>query len=256
MTSPFPSPRRRNFLLRVFYFPLDRQPLFSAKNRMIEAQDDHLSHFIPFGAIKRMSRSHWTGPKEVHTMMFQFFWSRTASAWIAILYIALGLPLILFPEVSGSLFVWALAAGAVLYAVSHLWRYIQGRKGGHASSGDLFLTILPLAFALFAFFWPDVILSFLPLVLGAFLLVDSVGKLPLVLTAITAKHPTLLPLLFASLVPLVLGVLLIVNPFHAAHIVIMVFGGALIADGVSDLMTAVAAQKTAPIPSSDSDGSV
>ena len=170
-------------------------------------------------------------------MMFQFFWSRTASAWIAILYIALGLPLILFPEVSGSLFAWALAAGAVLYAVSHLWRYIQGRKGGHASSGDLFLTILPL-------------------VLGAFLLVDGVGKLPLVLTAITAKHPTLLPLLFASLVPLVLDVLLIVNPFHAAHIVIMVFGGALIADGVSDLMTAVAAQKTVPISSSDSDGSV
>lgn len=45
-------------------------------------------------------------------MMFQFFWSRTASVWIAILYMALGLPLLLFPAISGSVFVWSLAAGA------------------------------------------------------------------------------------------------------------------------------------------------
>ncbi len=38
-------------------------------------------------------------------MMFQFFWSRTASVWIAVLYIALGLPLLLFPAASGSVFV-------------------------------------------------------------------------------------------------------------------------------------------------------
>ena len=30
-------------------------------------------------------------------MMFQFFWSRTASVWIAILYMALGLPLLPLP---------------------------------------------------------------------------------------------------------------------------------------------------------------
>ena len=53
-------------------------------------------------------------------MKLQFFWSRTASIWIALLYIILGLPLLLFPGASGSVFVWALAAGAAVYAVSHL----------------------------------------------------------------------------------------------------------------------------------------
>lgn len=126
-------------------------------------------------------------------MKLQFFWSRTASVWIALLYIILGLPLLLCPGASGSVFVWALAAGAAVYAVSHLWRYIQGRKMERASGGDLFLAVLPLAFAIFSISWPQAILSFLPLVLGALLLVDGVGKAPLAIAAIQSKPPILIP---------------------------------------------------------------
>ena len=179
-------------------------------------------------------------------MTLQFFWSRTASVWIALLYMLLGLPLLLFPGVSGSVFVWALAAGAAAYAVSHLWRYLQGRKTGQASGGDLFLTILPMAFAIFSISWPQAILSFLPLVLGALLLVDGVGKAPLVIDAIQSKPPILIPLLLSSLIPTILGILLVVNPFHAARLVIMIFGAALVADGVSDLITALISRKTPP----------
>lgn len=172
-------------------------------------------------------------------MMFQFFWSRTASVWIAVLYIALGLPLLLFPAVSGSVFVWSLATGAAVYAISHLWRYIQGHKTNSSSSGDLFLFVLPMAFSIFSLFWPGVILSFLPLVLGALLLVDGVGKVPLVISVIKAKESPLVPLLLSSLIPLVLGIVLIINPFQTAQLVIMIFGAALVADGVSDLFTAL-----------------
>lgn len=172
-------------------------------------------------------------------MMFQFFWSRTASVWIAILYMALGLPLLLFPAISGSVFVWSLAAGAAVYAISHLWRYIQGRKTDASSSGDLFLFVLPMAVAIFSVFWPGVILSFLPLVLGALLLIDGVGKAPLVISVIRSKKSPLIPLLLSSLIPIVLGILLVVNPFHTAQLVIMTFGAALVADGISDLFTAL-----------------
>lgn len=178
-------------------------------------------------------------------MKLQFFWSRTASVWIALLYIILGLPLLLFPSASGSVFVWALAAGAAVYAASHLWRYIQSRKMEQASGGDLFLAVLPLAFAIFSISWPQAILSFLPLVLGALLLVDGVGKAPLAIAAIQSKPPILIPLVL-SLLPIALGVLLVVNPFHVAQLAIMIFGAALVADGVSDLVTALISRKTAP----------
>ena len=178
--------------------------------------------------------------------MVRFFWSRTASVWIAILYMALGLPLLLFPGVIGTVFVWMLSGGAGLYAVSHLWRYLQRRKEGRASGGDLFLTVLPLAFSLFALFCPQVILAFLPLVLGGLLLVDGVGKGPVAIEAIRAKSPGMLPAGMSALVPIVLGVLLLVNPFQTARMVIIVFGAALIADGVSDLAVALSRRSRPP----------
>lgn len=176
-------------------------------------------------------------------MKLQFFWTRSACVWIAVLYMALGLPLLLFPAASGSVFVWSLAAGAAVYAVSHLWRYLQARKEGQTSGGDLFLFVLPLAFALFALSWPQTILSFLPLVLGALLLVDGVGKVPLILSSLQARPPVLIPLFLSALIPVALGSLLVLNPFHAAQLVIMVFGAALVADGVSDLITALMSRK-------------
>lgn len=188
-------------------------------------------------------------------MTLQFFWSRTASVWIALLYIVLGLPLLLFPGISGSVFVWSLSAGAAVYAVSHLWRYLHGRKMDQASGTDLFLTILPLAFSLFSIIWPEAILSFLPLVLGALLLIDGVGKLPLVISGIRDEIPASLPLLLSSLIPIALGILLLVNPFHAAQLVIMVFGAALISDGISDLVTALMNRKPRVIPIEESDDS-
>lgn len=186
-------------------------------------------------------------------MTLQFFWSRTASVWIALLYIVLGLPLLLFPGTSGSIFVWSLAAGAAAYAISHLWRYLHGRKMDQASGTDLFLTVLPLAFSIFSIIWPEAILSFLPLVLGALLLIDGVGKLPLVISGIKDKVPALIPLLLSSLIPITLAVLLLINPFHAAQLVIMVFGIALISDGISDLVTALISRKPRIIPVEESD---
>lgn len=89
--------------------------------------------------------------------------------------------------------------------------------------------------------------------LGALLLIDGVGKIPLVISGIRANIPALIPLLLSSLLPIALGILLLVNPFPAAQLVIMVFGAALIADGISDLVTALISRKRqlAPAPETD-----
>lgn len=77
--------------------------------------------------------------------MFEFFWVRTASVWIAALYLMMGLALLLFPAAGSTLFIWALAAGAGIYGAGHLIRWFQGRKAGRENPGDLFLTVLPAA---------------------------------------------------------------------------------------------------------------
>lgn len=166
--------------------------------------------------------------------MVMYFWERSASVWIALLYMVMGGLLLAFPAATSTVFVWALAGGAACYGVSHLLRYLQTRKKGTASPADLFLTVLPVAFAVFALVWPQTLLSFLPLVLGSLLLLDGVGKLPLAIMAMRAHTPDANALLLSSLIPLVLGAVIVVNPFQTVQLVVRIFGVGLIADGVAD----------------------
>ena len=84
--------------------------------------------------------------EEAFALMLQFFGPGQLLSGLLYSYILLGLPLLLFPDASGVVFVWALSARAAAYAISYLWRYIQSRKKGAPSGGDLFLTIPPAGF--------------------------------------------------------------------------------------------------------------
>ena len=175
--------------------------------------------------------------------MFTFFWSRSASIWAAALYILLGLVLVLFPGMTGTVFCWALAIAAAVYAIGRLVRWFQGRKAGTASAADLLLGIIFLVLCLFCLLRPASVLSFLPLVLGIVLLLDGIGKLPLAIDAGRDKDRLFWPLLISALLPLLLGILIVINPFGAAKAVLMFFGVSLIADGVCDLVAAISARR-------------
>lgn len=166
--------------------------------------------------------------------MVSYFWERSASVWIALLYILMGGLLLAYPTASSTVFVWALAGGSAFYGFSHLLRYLQTRKTGGSAPSDLFLTVLPLAFAVFAMIWPQTLLSFLPLVLGSLLLLDGIGKLPLAFLAIKAGTPDTVALILSAALPVVLGALIVVNPFQTIQLVVRIFGLGLIADGIID----------------------
>ncbi len=169
--------------------------------------------------------------------MFQFFWSRSATIWTAIFYIVLGLLLAIFPGMSGTIFVWVLAAAAALFGLAHLVRYLRGRKTGQASGGSLVLGVIALLFALFCALRPHAILSFLPLVLGLLCLLDGIGKIPVAVAFVQDRSGSLVPALISTLLPILLGILLIANPFGAARMVIMIFGIGVLLDGISELVT-------------------
>ena len=56
--------------------------------------------------------------------MVMYFWERSASVWIALLYVLMGGLLLAFPAATSTVFVWALAGGAAFYGISHLLRYL------------------------------------------------------------------------------------------------------------------------------------
>ena len=74
---------------------------------------------------------------------------------------------------------------------------------------------------------------------------DGIGKLPLAITGLREQFPGMIPLALSSVVPIVLGALIVINPFAAVRIAVMVFGAALVADGISDLTTVILEKRAA-----------
>lgn len=140
--------------------------------------------------------------------MVMYFWERSASVWIALLYVLMGGLLLAFPAATSTVFVWALAGGAAFYGISHLLRYLQTRKKGTSSPADLFLTVLPLA-----------------------------------IMALRAGTPDTAALMLSSIIPLVLGAIIVVNPFQTVQLVVRIFGLGLIADGAADFAAVFTARK-------------
>lgn len=174
--------------------------------------------------------------------MFGFFWTRSASPGLAVVYMALGLTVLLYPEMTGAAFCWALAAGAAAFAAARLFRWRQAARRGERAAGEAVLAAVFAALAVFCVLGSRVVLSIVPVVSGVLLLADGVGKLPLVMDAKRTNAPVMLPLLASAAVPLVLGVVLIANPFGAARLVIRFFGFSLLLDGACDLAAALRAR--------------
>ena len=185
--------------------------------------------------------------------MFGYFWSRNATLGMAALYLVLGIVLLLFPGMSGTVFCWGLAAGAGLYAAGNFWRWHQGKKQGYSLPGLLLAGLLAAVLCLVCIFRPQFILSFLPLVLGALLLVDALGKIPLTIGAIELDSPAMIPLAMSCFFPALLGILLRVNPFSAVHVVIRLFGIVLLITGIIELIATVISHRTAEAVSSEID---
>lgn len=175
--------------------------------------------------------------------MFKLFRSHNTSLPMSLLYILIGLAPLFFPGQSGTLFCLAPAVAALIYSLSRFWFFYQARKEGVTASGTLTLAIIVLALGIFCLVRADIFLSILPLTLGVLLLLVGIGKLPLMIDALSARSPKRVSLMLAALVPLVLGIIMIANPFETAKAIIRLFGVGLLADGICDLVTVILARR-------------
>ena len=82
----------------------------------------------------------------------------------------------------------------------------------------------------------EFVLSFLPFLTGVFLLLGAVIKLQ---SALDLRHLGLSKwwlILIAGAASLILGILLVVNPFEAARVAVILIGAGLLADGAVNLL--------------------
>ena len=150
-------------------------------------------------------------------------------------YVLLGICLVLMPAQTVNI-ICKVVFGIVLAAAGlyHLSIYIRGKDS--ATILDLFTGVIVLVLGGFLFFNPVIVVKLLPLLLGAFVLVDSIWKLKGSFQLKKRKRTEWQGFLFVSLIFIVLGGIMMANPFVKTKTTILFDGWVLMVNGAADFI--------------------
>ena len=153
----------------------------------------------------------------------------------SIIYIALGLCLICMPVESVNI-VCKLVFGVTIIVTGLYHVVIYAMERSNATVMDLFSGGILMVIGAFLFTNPQVVVKLLPILLGAYVLVDSVWTLKGAMRLKKRDRASWKLLALGSLVFIGLGVTMIVNPFQAVKYTVMFAGWVLLCNGIVDLI--------------------
>ena len=160
---------------------------------------------------------------------------RIVFAGVSGLFCALGLALLLWPETAAGLCV-LLGAAVIACGAVKLMGYFSDDLYRLAFQFDLAAGLLTIVVGLLLLLRPWDVLALLPVLLGLFILADSVLRLQ---TSIDARHFGMKKwwlLLLFSVCGAALGTALLLRPFQSTRALVRLTGLTLAADGAENLL--------------------
>ena len=155
----------------------------------------------------------------------------------AICYVALGVALIIWPATSINVFCYVLGGVTAAYGLWQVYRFISHRDERY-STLSLMVGIVALALGICFFVKPELFASILPFILGLYLIFDGVVKLQASIDIKKDGYEKWGILLLLAVLMIALGVVILLNPFQSAQVLITFIGICMLADGVINLFNA------------------
>lgn len=163
-------------------------------------------------------------------------WIKAAFGVASAAMIAGGVCLMLRPDVSASAICMALGILSVVYGIIRLAGYFCNDLYRLAFQFDMAVGILSILIGGVLLFRSDRVLTYLPIVTGIFLLVDSVLRLQ---TSIDAKHFGMekwWAILLVAIAGMAVGTSLLLRPFESSRALARLMGAALMLHGGENLL--------------------
>lgn len=161
---------------------------------------------------------------------------KASSALTALCFIALGVFLLGWPELS-RIWICRLLGGALLvtgivYIIAH---FVRAKGAKAVFQYDLILGIVLAILGLWLLATPTLVIVFIQYIVGAILVIHGILDLQGALN-LRSGGSHWWPAILIALMTVALGALIIWNPFTSINILLMLVGFALIFDGASDLI--------------------
>lgn len=159
----------------------------------------------------------------------------------AILTIALGAVLVIWPDWSGRILCYLLGAALILMGGIQLIVCIRAERIGFYSKFSMLMNIILILLGVWVCIRPDTVLSLVPVIIGIVMLIHGCMDLQFTMDIKHAGSCKWWIALIFALVTLTLGVFLVMHPFLAFEITMLIIGIGLLYDGISDLVLMIVA---------------
>ncbi|MEG1072105.1 MAG: DUF308 domain-containing protein [Oscillospiraceae bacterium] len=153
----------------------------------------------------------------------------------ALIYVALGVVLLFWPDMTSTILCFTLGIALTVYGALLIIGFFAKGDSNRTFQFELMVGIIAAAIGLFALIRPDAVLKILPITFGVIILIDSFVNLKRTLELHQMGYEKWWVVLILALLTAALALLVIFNPFGALNTLIMVIGGILIYQGISDL---------------------
>lgn len=172
---------------------------------------------------------------------FKLSWSELA---VGVATSALGLLLIICPGLASSVVLNVIGIVAIVIGAVHLVRYFMLDSRSAMASNGMFIGLMWLIGGILLMALKNFLLSLLPFLFGLVLLVGGVAKLQYTLNFKRMGATRWYLELAATALSIAFGVVILINPFSTALLLMRIIGIALLIEGIQDLISCYIYKKT------------
>ena len=155
----------------------------------------------------------------------------------SVLYLVFGIIMLFFPTMVITSVCYLVGIMFLFVGVSGIVMYMKTELKTMFTSFTLVMSIIFGAFGIYVLLNPESFASFLPLVMGIFLLVDSVSKLSMAFDLKKVQYNNWWQMLIVAFILMGLSLLLLFRPFEAVEVGVQLIGAILIVDTISNIFT-------------------
>ena len=158
---------------------------------------------------------------------------------LAVIFIALGIVLILCQVATMKTICYLLAAMLLAIGVVSLINYLRKDISGIIYRYDLVVGLCAILGGILVIVKVDKLTDLIPAVLGFLVTMSGIMKMQNSVDMLRLGHGTWHVAFAMAIVNIVAGIVLLMNPFEAAQILIMCLGIALVYSGITDLYVTI-----------------
>lgn len=157
--------------------------------------------------------------------------------FLPIIYFVLGLLMVIFPETINDIINYIIGGLLMLFGIDYIVRYLSNNKVTTYSKYSLTVGIVPIICGVFLICNPEVLVSIIPFVAGMIILMDAFEKLKHAIDLKKMKYDEWWVDLIVAILFIVFGIIVIMNPFDAAKLLIRILGIFFLVDCFIDVWT-------------------